>query len=59
MYYEIYTLIQNAVYGSIALTGWQELFLTIVASSCVLFAIAIPFVLVWSIIKMILKIISR
>lgn len=51
MYYSIFEILQNALYGSIALTGWQELFLTCISSCCVLFAICVPFLVVWKIIK--------
>lgn len=53
MYYDIFTILQNAIYGAATLTGWQELFLTTVSSACVLFAVAVPFMVVWKIIKLI------
>lgn len=51
MYYSIFELLQNAIYGATVLTGWQELFLTCVSSCCVLFAVAVPFLVIWKIIK--------
>lgn len=53
MYYSIFEILQNAIYGAVALTGWQELFLTTVSSSCVLFVVAVPFLVVWEVIKII------
>ncbi|MBQ3235770.1 MAG: hypothetical protein IJA97_06395 [Clostridia bacterium] len=53
MYQSIYNILQTAIYESAVLTGWQELFLTIVSSACVLFAIAVPFMVVWKVIQLI------
>lgn len=53
MYYSIYELLQTAIYGAVTLSGWQELFLTTVASACVLFAVCVPFIVVWKVIKLI------
>ena len=51
MYYSIYELLQNAIYNSVTLTGWQELFLTCISSCIVLFVVAIPFLVLWKVIK--------
>lgn len=53
IYTALYTLVQNAFYGSSSLTGWQELVLTIIATAGCLFAFAVPFMIVWKVIKMI------
>ena len=53
MYESIYSLLQNALYTSVTLTGWQELFLTVVSSTAILFAVAVPFMIVWKVIKII------
>lgn len=53
MYQSIYNLIVSAIYDSAVLTGWQEMFVTLVASACVLFALAVPFIVVWKVIQLI------
>lgn len=53
MYESIYLLLQNAIYSSATLTGWQELFLTVISSCAVLFAVAVPFMVVYKVIKVI------
>lgn len=50
MYLDIFNLISNALYGAVVLTGWQELFVTTVASTFCLFAFCVPFILVWKVI---------
>lgn len=53
IYSALYTLVQNAFYGSAALTGWQELVLTTIATTGCLFAFAVPFMIVLKVIKLI------
>lgn len=54
MYYQLYSLLSQYIYGIDAvLTEFQELTLTILATCGSLFVVAIPFVLVWRVIKLI------
>lgn len=53
MYQSIFNLLQTAIYEGATLSGWQELFLTTVSSACVLFAICVPFMVVWKVIQLI------
>lgn len=53
MYNSIFQLLQTAIYEGATLTGWQELFLTTMSSIAVLFAVAVPFIVVWKVIKLI------
>ena len=53
IYTALYTLVQNAFYGSAVLTGWQEMVLTIIATIGCLFVFVVPFIIVWELIKLI------
>ena len=53
IYTALYTLVQNAFYGSAVLTGWQEMVLTIIATMGCLFVFVVPFIIVWELIKLI------
>lgn len=53
IYTALYTLVQNAFYGSSALTGWQEMVLTIIATTGCLFVFVVPFMIVWKVVKVI------
>ena len=53
MYYELYSLLQQYIFGlDVALTSYQDMVLTVCATVGVLFLVALPFILVWRIIKM-------
>lgn len=54
IYNNLYTLIEQYVFGNAIVTGSnQELIATLVATFGTLFVIAIPFALVWKVIKLI------
>lgn len=54
IYFTLFDMISDVVYGEDAeLDGWQTMFVTIVASCAVLFAFAIPFLIVWLILRFI------
>lgn len=50
IYLALYELIQNAFYGAAILTGWQEMVLTVLATIGCLFVFAVPFIVVWKVI---------
>ena len=50
IYLALYELIQNVFYGSATLTGWQEMVLTVLATIGCLFVFAVPFIVVWKVI---------
>ena len=53
-YYELWNLISEFVYGADAvLTSDQQLTLTIICTLGSLFVVAIPFVLVWRVLRMV------
>ena len=54
MYTEIYNLIVEAFYGGLQLTGWMELCATMLSTFVVVLAFALPFILVFKIIKLIM-----
>lgn len=54
MYQEIYDLIVNAFYSGVQLTGWMELCATMLSTFVVVLAFAVPFILVFKIIKLIM-----
>lgn len=55
MYYDLYSMLSDYIYGAEAvLTGDQELTLTIVCTLGALFVVAVPFLVVWRIIKLFL-----
>ena len=52
-YYQLYDLLGDYLYGADAvLTGDQTLTLTMICTIGALFVIAIPFVVVWNVIKL-------
>lgn len=54
IYNNLYSLIEQYVFGNAIVTGSnQELIATLVATFGTLFVIAIPFALVWKVIKLI------
>lgn len=55
MYQTIYDLVVQVLYNTTTITGWQEMFVTIISSCAVLFAFAVPFVIVWKVIKMLCR----
>lgn len=50
IYLALYELIRNAFYGVTALTGWQEMVLTVLATIGCLFVFAVPFIVVYKVI---------
>lgn len=50
IYYTLYNLIATTFYGSVTLTGWQEMTLTLISTIACLFAIAVPFIVVYKVI---------
>ena len=55
MYYQLYTLLGDYLYGAGAvLTGDQTLTLTLISTIGALFVIALPFLIVWRFIKVFL-----
>lgn len=54
MYQEIYNLIVSAFYADAQLTGWMELCATMLSTFVVVLAFAVPFILVFKIIKLIM-----
>ena len=53
IYTTLYELIQSVFYGTMALTGWQEMVLTVLATIGCIFVFAIPFIVVWKVIQII------
>lgn len=53
MYQAIYDLILNAIFNGSTVTGWIELVVTVLATSSVVFAFAVPFIIVIKVIKLI------
>ena len=53
MYQSIYDLILSTLFQGVTVTGWIELVVTVLATSAVVFAFCIPFVIVIKIIKLI------
>lgn len=55
MYYQLYSILSDYLYGfGAVLTSEQQLTMTIICTLCVLFIIAVPFLIVWQIIKLFL-----
>ena len=53
MYYQLFSLLQTYIYGAdVVLDEYQTLVLTNVATIGRLFIIALPFVLVWRVIRL-------
>lgn len=53
MYQAIYDLIMSALFQGVTVTGWIELVVTVLATSAVVFAFAVPFIIVINVIKLI------
>lgn len=54
MYITLYNLLAQYIYGASAvLTEFQDLTLTIIATAGCLFVVALPFALVWRVIKLV------
>ena len=54
MYQAIYDLILNAIFQGVTVTGWIELVVTVLATSAVVFAFSVPFIIVIKVIRLIL-----
>lgn len=54
IYQELYTLIHQYIYGGVELTADMSLICTLVSTVGCLFILAIPFIIVWLVIKLIL-----
>lgn len=53
MYFELYEILRNAIYGADAvLTGDMELTLTMMSTIGALFVVCVPFLVVWRVIKL-------
>lgn len=55
MYLEIYNLIESYIYGGVIAGSYQELVCTMVATAGCLFLVALPFILVVNIIKILTR----
>lgn len=55
IYQTFYELIQSVVYGTTALTGWQEMTLTVISTIACLFVLAVPFIVVYKVICLIMN----
>lgn len=56
MYFDLYALLQGFIYGAdVTLTNYQDLTLTIMSTVGVLFVVGLPFMVVWRIIKGVLR----
>lgn len=53
MYTQIYDLFMSTVYGAVTVTPDMELVATLVATTACLFCFALPFMLVWKVIKLV------
>ena len=51
MYNDLFVLLQQYIYGTSVLTEWQDLTLTIMSTCGCLFVVAIPFLIVWRVIR--------
>lgn len=54
IYQNIFDLIQEYIYGGVALTADMELVATSLATTACIFVFALPFLVVWKVIRMIL-----
>lgn len=52
MYYELYDMLNTAIFNGSA-TGYEELLLTLVCGCAVLFLLALPFIIVLKVVRMI------
>lgn len=55
IYQNLYDIIQQYIFGGAELTANMDLVATLTATWGVMFLIAIPFILVWSVIRMITR----
>lgn len=53
IYQELYSLIQQYIYGGVDLTADMSLTCTLIATAGSIFVVALPFLLVWRICRMI------
>lgn len=53
IYNNIYALVEQYIYGSVAVGSYQELVCIAVATMACLFIIALPFLVVWRVIRMV------
>lgn len=50
MYQTIYDLLISTIFDGVAITGWIELVVTLISTCCCLFAVAVPFIVLFKII---------
>lgn len=56
MYFQLYDIMAEAFYGSgIELTNYQDMVLTVLATAGILALVAIPFVLVYALVRMVIR----
>lgn len=54
MYFQLYTILQQYIYGvDVVLTEFQDLTLTLLSSMGVIFVVSLPFLLVWRVVRLI------
>ena len=53
IYNSLYTLLASVLFGG-TVVGFQELFLVVICGSACLLAVALPFLLVWKVCRMIM-----
>lgn len=53
MYQTIYDLIMSAFFQGVTVSGWIELVCTILSTAAIVFAFAVPFIVVFKVIKLI------
>lgn len=53
IYDTIYQLIEQYIYGSVVAGSYQELVCIMVSTAACLFIIALPFIIVWRVIKLV------
>lgn len=54
MFQSVYNLVLSVFFGGVASTGWIELVATMLATFAVVLAFAVPFIVVFKIIKLIM-----
>ena len=60
MYFELYQILSDFIYGQgVELTGYMDMFLTVLSSIGVLFVFAVPFLISWWCIRFILGLCGR
>lgn len=53
MYYDLYTMLQEYIYGAAELTNWQDLTLTMLSTMGVLFIVGVPFFIIYWFFKLV------